>query len=301
MNQTVKVILILISIFCAIYAICAFFIAPGNPKKCVSHKWLYQSKIAHRGYYHNLQGIMENSKTAFQLAIEKGFNIEMDVSLTKDDELIVYHDDDFKRLFQLDKKVYELTLQEIKELKYENSTDQILEFSEFLQLIAGKTGILIELKSQSKQRDFLLCKKVMEKLKDYRGNYAIQSFNPFILRYFKIRYPMVPRGQLYTKFNLKKEREKTKGQGIKSIFNLISKFCYNHKLVHFIGRPLFMDHDYKEIDFTARLCHHFMPLIVFTVNDVHYYDYCLKTLKVDNIIFENLEITKDGRAKESIS
>ncbi len=301
MNQTIKVLLILFLILCVILVIFYFFIAPGDPKKCVSHKWLYQSKIAHRGYYNTKQGVMENSKTAFQSAIEKGFNIEMDVSLTKDDEVIVYHDEDFKRLFQVDKKVCELTLKEIKELKYENSNDQILEFSEFLQLISGKTGLLIELKSQSKQRDILLCDKVMEKLKDYQGNYAIQSFNPFILQQFKIKYPMVPRGQLYTKFNLKEEREKTKGQGIKSIINCFTKFCYNHKLVHFIGRPLFMDHDYKEIDFSARLCHHFMPLIIFTVNDVHYYDYCMKTLKVDNIIFENLEITKDGRAKESIS
>ena len=301
MDKTVKVFIILLIIIMAIIGIFYFLLAPGNDKKCIQHKWLYQSKIAHRGYYNNEKAIMENSKTAFQIAIEKGFNIEMDVSLTKDNQLIVYHDDDFNRLFHVNKKVSDLTLSEIQELKYENTEDRILSFPDFLEIISGKTGLLIELKSQSKERDIVLCQKVLEALKDYQGNYALQSFNPFIVRYLKKNCPMIPRGQLYTKFNLKEERKITKGQGFKGIVLLVGKFFYNHKLANCIGRPLFINHDFQKLDFFARLCHHFMPLIVYVINDVHYYDYCQKNLKADNIIFENLEINKDGRAKKNIS
>ena len=44
----------------------------------------------------------------------------------------------------------EMTLEEIKQLRYENSSDDILTFRKFLELIDGKTGLVIEYKSQSK-------------------------------------------------------------------------------------------------------------------------------------------------------
>jgi hypothetical protein len=55
-------------------------------------------KWAHRGLHDIKKGIPENSIPAFQAAIEAGYGIELDVHLTKDGKLVVFHDDDFRRI-----------------------------------------------------------------------------------------------------------------------------------------------------------------------------------------------------------
>lgn len=260
----------------------------GNRKKVYKHDWLYKSYIAHRGYFNNEQGIVENTKTAFLKAIEKGYLIETDISLTKDNQIIVYHDDNFKRLFNVDKKICELTLEEIKQLSYDNTEDKVLEFSEFLNVIDGKTGLLIEFKSHSTKKDQILCDKAMDILKQYKGNYVIQSFHPLLLSYFKKKYPIVPRGQLFMKFNLKEERKNMKGKGFKGFVSYFTKWMYNMKLTNCISRPIFIDHSYHNIDFMAKLCHKLVPMIVYTVTKQEDFDKLCK--KVDNIIFENLNL-----------
>ena len=125
-------LIVLGSILLVVFSVVVFMAHPGNPKKCIEHKWVYQNKIAHRGLFNNEKGIVENTKTAFLLAIENNYNIETDISLTTDEKIIVYHDNDFKRLFNVDKKIADLTLKEIQELRYSNSEDIVMEFSEFL-------------------------------------------------------------------------------------------------------------------------------------------------------------------------
>ena len=253
-----EVLLIIIGILLIVFL---FFVLPGNPKKAIKHDWLYSTYIAHRGYFNNEKGIVENTKTAFLLAINKGFNIETDISLTLDNQIVVYHDSDFKRLFNLDKKISELTLKEIKELRYENS--------------------------------IILCEKAMEILKDYKGRYALQSFQPLIVSYFKKNYPFIPRGQLFMKFNLKEEVKNARGKGFKGVVGVVTKWMFNNKLTNLISRPMFIDHSHHNIDFMAKLVHLFVPLIVYTVVDEESFNRLNK--KVDNIIFENLEIRQNEK------
>ena len=46
---------------------------------------------AHRGLHDNEHGIPENSMAAFQRAVDKGYGIELDVHLTADNQLVVFH------------------------------------------------------------------------------------------------------------------------------------------------------------------------------------------------------------------
>lgn len=279
---------VLLIIIGCIVLVCMFFLAPGSKRKCLDASWLYKKYIAHRGLFNNEEGIIENSETAFKKAIEKGFYIETDLHLTKDQRVIVFHDDDFKRLCNVDKKISEMTLVEIKNLSYENSEDKVMELSEFLTLIDGNTGLLLEFKHQNMKNDAVLCEKAMGLLKDYKGKYAIQSFYPNFLRWFKKHYPNIVRGQLCTVTNLKEEYQKAKGNKFKKVLSVISKWLYNNKLSNFIGRPLFISHNYKDVNLMAKVCHLFMPMIVYTVDNKKAYMKFKK--KADNIIFENLSM-----------
>ena len=69
---------------------------------------------AHRG---SSVDFPENTMVAFREAKNLGANwIELDVQMTKDNQLIVIHDSSFKRTTGVDKNTWELTLEEVKEL-----------------------------------------------------------------------------------------------------------------------------------------------------------------------------------------
>ena len=284
---------VLLIIIASILLVILFFIAPGNKRKCNDTSWLYKDYIAHRGVFNNEQGVVENTVSAFKKAIEKHYSIETDLHLTKDERIIVFHDGDFKRLCNVDKKTSELTLKEIKELKLLNSDEKILEFSEFLTLIDGNTNLLLEFKSQSTKRDEILCKKAMAILKDYKGLYAVQSFHPLIVKWFKKNYPIIARGQLFMVFNLKEEYKKAKGKTINKILSVFVKFMYNYKLTNVMARPVFITHNHKDINFMAKVVHLFVPMIIYTVDQDS--DFVKYQNKVDNIIFEKIDIEKYGK------
>ena len=76
--------------------------------------------IAHRGLYNNKEGIVENTIKAFNKAIEKGYAIELDVQILKDGNLIVFHDDNLLRLTGKNKRVYDLTLDDVSRITTDN-------------------------------------------------------------------------------------------------------------------------------------------------------------------------------------
>ena len=52
---------------------------------------------AHRGLYNNSGSAPENTMPAFERAVKAGYGIELDVQLTKDEEVVVTHDFHLKR------------------------------------------------------------------------------------------------------------------------------------------------------------------------------------------------------------
>ena len=60
--------------------------------------------IAHRGIYNNLN-IPENSMKSFKRAINSNVSIELDIHLTKDNKLVVFHDDNLIRMTGTYKKI----------------------------------------------------------------------------------------------------------------------------------------------------------------------------------------------------
>ena len=70
--------------------------------------------LSHRG---NSKKFIENSFEAFNSVVQMGFKyIETDLRMTLDKEVIAFHDQDLKRLFNLDLQVKDLTFNEISNL-----------------------------------------------------------------------------------------------------------------------------------------------------------------------------------------
>lgn len=184
--------------------------------------------IAHRGLHNLKQGIPENSIPAFKRATELGFAIENDIHLTKDGKVVVFHDDDLNRACAVNKKVEELTLKELKEYNLFGTPEKIPTLQECLAAVDGKTPLLIEFKSVDGNAKELVI-AANEILKEYKGEYLIQSFYPQVLYYYKKYNKKVCRGFLATAF---------KGEAFYK--RLSGALLYN-----FIGRPHFVSYEHK--------------------------------------------------------
>lgn len=143
----------------------------------------YKNKIiAHRGVFDN-KTIPENSIKAFKLALNKNLTIELDVHLTKDNKLVVFHDDNLKRMTGVDSIIESFTLKEIKKLKLLDTNETIPTLKEVLNLVDGKVLLDIEIKINKGVKKIV--KKLLETLDTYNGKVIIKSFNPLAVKEVK--------------------------------------------------------------------------------------------------------------------
>lgn len=149
---------------------------------------------AHRGLHGDT--VPENSLRAFALACEKGVGIELDVQLSRDGEVMVFHDYTLIRMTGCDKKLCELDAAELGKLALAGSDQTIPTFKAVLALVNGRVPLLVELKGED--FDTSLCEKVASLLSDYHGEYCLESFNPLLIGNMKKYLPHAFRGLLYT-------------------------------------------------------------------------------------------------------
>lgn len=164
--------------------------------KNTNYQWLTTTYIAHRGLFDNIE-IPENSIPAFEKASRHGFSIETDVQATKDGVLVVFHDDNMERMTGAEGRLCDHTFRELRELNLGNTGCKIPTFEEFLQA-AGGASIVVEIKTHDDIGETE--QKVCSALKDYKGHYCVESFNPRIVRWFKVNAPHIVRGQLSCSF-----------------------------------------------------------------------------------------------------
>ncbi|MBQ9785020.1 MAG: glycerophosphodiester phosphodiesterase [Clostridia bacterium] len=157
---------------------------------------------AHRGLHGN--GIPENSRAAFELACRKGCGIELDVQLSRDGVVMVFHDYTLVRMTGCEKKLCELDAAELTALTLADSEETIPTLEEVLRLVDGRVPLLIELKGEDYST--ALCEKVAAALSGYAGAYCFESFNPLLVRQMKKQMPDAVCGLLYT--NVCREKKK---------------------------------------------------------------------------------------------
>ncbi len=151
--------------------------------------------IAHRGLHNKENGIPENSLSAFLASAAEGFIIENDIHLTADGEVVVFHDGTLKRMCGVDVQIEDLTLRELRNYRLLNTDERIPTLKEVLTAVDGRVPLLIEIKCH-KGNCAKLCSTAQAILKDYKGKYAVQSFFPQVVLWYRKNAKTVCRGFL---------------------------------------------------------------------------------------------------------
>lgn len=184
--------------------------------------------FAHRGLHNISKGIPENSMKGFSLAIEKGYNIELDTHLIADGNIVVFHDDNLKRMTGINKNIKNCTYLELQNYTLKNTNEKIPLLEDVLKLVNGKIILNIELKYDRKSG--LLEEKISEILDKYKGKFIVSSFNPFSILWFKKNKSEYIRGIISSDFLGEK-------------INCIKKCLLKSMLLNFFIKPDFISYD----------------------------------------------------------
>ena len=221
-----KVLLVLILIIIFIYL---YSIKPNNARKQALLPY-HKKYIAHRGFYNN-EDVPENSLLAFKKAVENDYGIELDIQLTTDDQLVVFHDTSLQRMCGIDKNLVDRSYKELQEYSLLNTKHKIPLFSDVLKCLKKDTPLIIEIKSDGRYIE--TTKKVVQMMKNYDGLYNIESFNPLVVKYLKDNEPDIIRGQLSYNYLIDKN----------SKINLFLKFIATNLLFTFYSKPDYIAYD----------------------------------------------------------
>ena len=147
-----------------------FMIWPGG-RRAAMEKFT-KVHYAHRGLHDGERA--ENSMSAFAAAKKMGYGIELDVRLSKDGELVVFHDADLTRMTGIEGKVIDFTAEELAKMSLAGTADGIPTFREVLELIDGSVPLLIEVKMDPKEGG--VAEKLIEVIEGYQGDFIVESF-----------------------------------------------------------------------------------------------------------------------------
>ena len=224
---------------------------------------------------------------AFKAAIEAGYPFELDVHMNADGELVIIHDDNLKRMTGINRAVKDTTDDELQSLRLWNYAGKhgkkkkttISEFGipklrEVLEMTAGRVPILVELKFDNdvgEPED-----KLLAMLEEYPGDYVLESFHPFSVRYLKKAAPQYVTGLLSYQFPRK--------TGLSRVTRKILRECWMEPLI----KPDFIAYDIQWIPKKNlnRKRNKGIPLIAWTIRDE--LDRAWAMRYCDGYIFENI-------------
>ena len=149
----------------------AFLVAPGRATRAQKAPFLCRN-YAHRGLHTEDGSVPENSLPAFRAAAEAGYAVEMDVHLTADDRLVVFHDDKLERMCGVQGVIDDFTLAELRALRLGKTDCVIPTFAEALEALGGRVPLLLEIKRGHDNRR--LCALTLEALRTYT---RMQTYN----------------------------------------------------------------------------------------------------------------------------
>ena len=173
-----------------------------NHDTTLSHLTADTEITAHRG---GAWKAPENTISALQYTMDSGADYaEIDVQETKDGELILLHDDSFKRTAGVKKNVWDMTLKQVEKLDAGASFhkkfrgEKIPEFTEVLKFCKGRLDLNIEIKYNGKNKGIV--NKVVRTIRKagFQEHCVVTSMNYSFLEQIKKSAPEIRTGYIMT-------------------------------------------------------------------------------------------------------
>ena len=220
--------------------------------------WLTARPIAHRGLHDAAAGVIENTPSAFAAAIAGNYGIECDLQISADGDAMVHHDDVLGRLTEGTGRLAGMTATALKAARFKATGDRMLTLGELCELVAGRTALVLELKSRFDGNTWLVT-RIASVLAGYAGPVAVMSFDPNMIAAMRAAAPHVPRGIVAERHYAHQEW---------SGLPLTRKFVMAH-LLHFARtRPQFVAYAVGDLPAPAPFLAHRvfgLPLLAWTV------------------------------------
>ncbi len=151
--------------------------------------------------------ITENTIPSFKKAIDQGVEgLEFDIRLSKDKQIVIFHDATLKRLSDRKEAVSELSLTELQSVKLHKQEGQVEDvyipsLKDIVHLLHEVKVVNIEIKSEGLFRGHDILKPLIKFLNTYLidNKCIISSFNPLILMRLRLQRPETVIGFLYNR------------------------------------------------------------------------------------------------------
>ncbi len=237
----------ILTIVCAVFLAAFFLLLPGASTEAQRAPF-WGLNCAHRGLHTRDLTIPENSIAAFTAAVDAGYGIELDIRLSSDGEVVVFHDETLQRMCGIAGRVEEKPFHELRELPLLDSNQRIPLLRDALELIDSRVPLIIELKTTKLYKK--LCQSAWRILRQYDGDICIESFDPRIVRWFKKQAPGLLRGQLSAPASL--------------LDRGLQGYVVSWLLCNFLGRPHFIAYHKGHHPLPVRLVQRFAMRMVWT-------------------------------------
>ena len=151
--------------------------------------------------------ITENTIPSFKKAIDQGVEgLEFDIRLSKDKQIVIFHDATLKRLSDRKEAVSELSLTELQSVKLHKQEGQVEDvyipsLKDIVHLLHEVKVVNIEIKSEGLFRGHDILKPLIKFLNKYLidNKCIVSSFNPLILMRLRLQRPETAIGFLYNR------------------------------------------------------------------------------------------------------
>ena len=185
----------------------------------------------HRGLAKKI--FKENTLPAFRYSFKKKYGIETDLQVTKDNELICFHDFNLRRKFNLNKNVKDINYSNLKKISNKRKAP-VPKLEDLLRISRNKYPLLLEIKPLLTKHSLLNLTKLMKKTKRY-GIISFKEKN--LINLYKINKKL-PLGLLFlSTASFKNIKIKSKKKYVKFLV-LEKKFLLNKNL-HLIRKKIY--------------------------------------------------------------
>jgi len=175
----------------------------------------------------------ENTLSAFKYSFKKKYGIESDLQVTKDNQLICFHDFNLRRRFNLNKNVKDINYSSLKKMSNKRKAP-VPKLEDLLRISRNKYPLLLEIKPLLTKHSLLNLIKLVKKTKKY-GIFSFKEKN--LINLYKLNKKLNLGLLFLSTCSLRTIKSKSKHPHVKFL-GLEKSFLSNKKLTK-IRKPIF--------------------------------------------------------------